>query len=194
MDGADQDRHLIRRLGAGDAAALEAIYDRHAGVVFAVIVRVVTDRRIAEELLQEAFLRTWQHAASYDGSLGGVRPWLLGIAHNLALNELRRQRRRPREWRDRTEEGAIQALAAVPDPSPGPADAAWAAARHAHLRRVLGHLPEAQREVVALYAAGYSQSEIASRLDLPLGTVKTWMRRALIRLREILQAEGFDLD
>ena len=194
VDEPDHDRRLIGRLAAGDEAALEALYDRHAYVVRAVVLRVVGDRAVADELLQEAFLRVWQHAGAYDGAVGGVRPWLLGVAHNLALNELRRRRRRPQEEPADDEHGTGTPLTLLPDPGPEPDEAAWAAARRARLRQALAQLPETQRWVVALYAEGHSQSEIAVRLGQPLGTVKTRMRRGLLLLRDILRAEGFDVE
>ena len=178
MDGPEeqqeqaQERELVERLAAGDASALAALYDRHAGVAFAVILRIVGDRPGAEEVLQEVFLRVWRHAATYDGTVGGVRPWLLGIAHNLALNELRRRRRRPTEAPP-AHPDAVPWLETLPDPDPGPAEQVLARARRERLRDALDRLPPPQRAVVALYADGHSQSEIAARIDLPLGTVKS---------------------
>lgn len=82
----------------------------------------------------------------------------------------------------------------MPHPAPGPAEEAWAAARRTRLSHAIGHLAEAEQAVIVLYAAGHSQSEIAARLGAPLGTVKTRMRRGLGRLRDILRAEGFDVE
>lgn len=193
MDDLDYDRRLMARLAAGDETALEALYDRHAHIVLAVVVRVVGDRRVGEELLQEAFVRVWQHAGTYDGALGGVRPWLLGIAHNLALNELRRLRRRPLEA-PAVDEGDAAALSTRPATDPEPEEVVWASARRARLGQAIDRLAEAQRWIIVLYADGHSQSEIAVRLGLPLGTVKTRMRRGLQQLRDILRAEGFDVE
>ncbi len=89
------DRRTIAALAAGDPGALETLYNEYATLVITVINRMVRDRRIAEELLQEVFLRIWQHGETYEPERGQVRSWILGVAHNLALNELRRQRRRP---------------------------------------------------------------------------------------------------
>lgn len=184
---ADPDRQRVRRIAAGDAAALAALYDRHAGIVHAVIVRVVRDHQAAEDLLQESFIRVWQHARSYDGGLGRVRPWLLGIAHNLALNELRRQRRRPHNA-----PAAIEAVASAVAPDPDPALVARSQARQSRIASALTGLPAAQQDVIALYAAGQSQVEIAARLNQPLGTVKTRMRHGMQTLREVLAREGCD--
>ena len=187
------DDALIAALVAGETEALGALYDRHARVVFSLIVRIAGDRETAEELLQEVFLRAWQQAHAFDETRGTVRGWLYRIGHNLALNELRRQRRRPPVHR--------RATSADPDgdddagcveTGPDPAVDAWCAVRDFELARALAELPPGQRAILALYAAGFSQSEIAARLGQPLGTVKSRMRRALCHLREALPTLGID--
>lgn len=178
-------------IAAGDARALEALYDRYATVVFTVIDRVVHDRQIAEDLLQEVYLQAWQRAETYRPERGQARSWLLGIGHNLALNELRRQRRRPTiaETRPASASGPSRPedpITRMPDPGLQPEEIAWLHERRGRLIAALGQLPTVQRTVIDLYAIGYSQSEIATRLDEPLGTVKTRMRRGLLRLRELV--------
>jgi len=187
------DDALIAALVAGEAEALGPLYDRHAHVVFSVLVRIVGDRDTAEELLQEVFLRAWQQAHAFDETRGTVRTWLYRIAHNLALNELRRRRRRPQLHGRRTGVAIDAEDGAEPvEQGPDPAVGAWCAARDAGLALALDQLPPAQRAVLALYAAGYSQSEIAVILGEPLGTVKSRMRRALCHLREVLPVLGID--
>lgn len=183
---------LVAALAAGEVEALGALYDRHARIVFALLVRITGDRDAAEELLQEVFLRAWQHAHAFDDSRGTVSSWLYGIAHNLALNELRRRRRRPQ----------LQPRPAGADPDDDfggylaadsdPAVDAWCAVRDAELAQALDQLPPSQRAVLLLYGEGFSQSEIAAKLGEPLGTVKSRMRRALGRLRETLSILGGD--
>jgi len=189
---------LIAALAAGEVEALGALYDRHARIVFALLVRIAGDRDAAEEILQEVFLRAWQHAHAFDDSRGTVRSWLYGIAHNLALNELRRRRRRPQ----------LQPRPARADPDgddyagnvaagSDPAIDAWCAVRDAELAHALDQLPPSQRAVLLLYGEGFSQSEIAAKLGEPLGTVKSRMRRALGRLREtlsVLDEDGWRSD
>ena len=178
---------LIAAVAAGEVEALGALYDRHARIVFALLVRIAGDRDAAEEILQEVFLRAWQHAHAFDDSRGTVRGWLYSIAHNLALNELRRRRRRPQ----------LQPRPASADPDgddyagniaagSDPAVDAWCAVRDAELAQALDQLPPSQRAVLLLYGEGFSQSEIAAILGEPLGTVKSRMRRALGHLRETL--------
>lgn len=187
------DDALIAAMVAGETAALGALYDRHSHVVFALLVRIVGDRTAAEDLLQEAFLRAWQQAHTFDESRGTVRCWLHSIAHNLALNELRRRRRRP-QINEPATNGASDgdAYEGLVDRDSDPAVDAWCAVRNAQIARALEQLPVAQRQVLALYAAGFSQSEIAAQLGEPLGTIKSRMRRALCQLRNVLPAIGVD--
>lgn len=188
------DDALIAAVVAGEAAALEALYERHAHVVFSLLVRILGDRDEAEEHLQEVFLRAWQQAHTFDEARGAVRSWLQAIAHHLAVNELRRRSRRPhvagRASRS-TGDGFDEYTGCV-DTAPNPSADAWCAVRNAGLARALDQLSPGQREVLELYAAGFSQSEIAAELGEPLGTIKSRMRRALCRLRELLPAFGID--
>lgn len=199
VEGVERDEELTVRVAAGDAAALATLYDRHAGVVIALLLRIVRDRVVAEDLLQETFLSLWRHATAYEEERGHLRGWLLSIAHHLALNELRRARRRPlsvNPWSAReTEPGSIRGrMAVLTEPGPEPPQVVWEALRCAEVVDALGCLPPAQRTVIELYALGYSQSEIAAQTAEPLGTVKSRMRRGLLRLRELLQARGLDAD
>ena len=127
------DEAVIAAIVAGDAAALGRLYDRRADAVFAIMLRIVGDRETAEELLQEVFLRVWQQAALYDPRRGTVRHWLQGIAHNLALNEVRRRQRRPQAAPPAPGERGDDTLGACIDPEPEPAETAWRAARDAGL-------------------------------------------------------------
>lgn len=187
------DEALIAALVAGEAEALGALYDRHARVVFAVIMRIAGDRDVAEEILQEVFLRAWQHAHAFDEARGTVRFWLHRIAHNLTLNELRRRQRRPHlQQRLPSVDPDGGDYRGCVEAGPDPAMDAWCAVRDAELAQALDQLPPSQRAVLLLYAEGFSQSEIAAKLGQPLGTVKSRMRRALCRLREALLTLGID--
>lgn len=181
------DAELMRRLANGEPGACAALYDRHADAVHALLVRIVHDRAIAEDLLQETLLRAWQHADSFDRQRGPVRCWLLGIAHNLALNELRRRRRRPNEIRENPDDDGPSVLGLHPDPTPGPADVAWNGVQEHELRRALDRLQPSQRTAVELYAAGFSQSEIAANLAEPIGTIKSRLRASFRLMRTNLE-------
>ncbi len=193
MDWSEEDGQLIARLAVGDSTALDALYERYAGVVFGLVLRIVAERPVAEDLLQEVFVRAWQRAGSYDGSRGRADAWLCGIAHNLAIDELRRQRRRPqlaseRDDRDLPREPSVPNGREV-------AEEAWINLRRVQIETALARLPVAQRQVIELaYFEGFTQSQIAARLGEPLGTVKTRMRLGLRKLRDILQGQGLELE
>ena len=186
------DDALIAALVAGETEALGALYDRHARVVFSVIMRIAGDRDVAEEILQEVFLRAWQQAHAFDETRGTVRFWLHRIAHNLTLNELRRRQRRPQVQRRPPSADSEDDDVGCVEAGQDPAVDAWSAVRDAELAHALDQLPPGQRAVLLLYAEGFSQSEIAAKLDEPLGTIKSRMRRALCRLREALPTLGID--
>lgn len=188
---ADDEQQLVRQLIAGDTVALEQLYDRYASAVFGLLLRVVADRMVAEELVQEVFLRAWQRAGTYQDTRGRFVTWLLGIAHNLAIDELRRRRRQPQIASER--EGAERETLVLPDPGPEVAEEVWVRLRRVQIAEALGQLPAAQRETIELaYFGGYSQAEIAARLGEPLGTVKTRVRLGLRKLRDIVRARGLE--
>lgn len=190
------DDTLNAAMVAGETSALGALYDRHAHIVFALLLRILRDRTAAEDLLQEVFLRAWQQADLFDETRGTMRCWLYSMAHNLALNELRRRGRRPQlhEPAASDADDGDKAFAALVDPGTDPADDACYALRNAQIAAVLAQLPPPQRELLTLYAAGFSQSEIAARLGEPLGTIKSRMRRSLAHLRVVLPSVGVDGD
>jgi len=188
------DHQLVAAMANGDPTAIEPLYDKFSRAVFALLVRIVKDRPTAEELLQDVFSSAWQHAARFDPAKGEVLPWLLGIGHNAALNELRRRRRRPQAADMPDADHAALVFGQLADPRPAPEEAVWFEIRRSDLRRALAQLPEADRTVIELYAVGHSQSEIASMLGSPLGTVKTRMRRGLQRLRDAADRQEFEWD
>lgn len=179
------DEQLMEGVRAGDGRAIAALYDRYNALVYSLGLRMLNDREGAEELVQEVFLRAWRQAATYQPSLGRLSTWLLGIARNLAVDELRRRGARPQRAGGDSEEQ--MATLATPQ-SDDPAEQASIAARREEIRRALDALPPAQRQVIEMaYYGGLTQSEIAERLGDPLGTVKTRMRLGTQKLRELLR-------
>jgi RNA polymerase sigma-70 factor (ECF subfamily) len=171
---------LLARLQRRDPQALAELYDRYGGMVFRLILRIVRDNGIAEDLVQETFLRAWNRAGGFDSGRGAVGAWLLTVARNRAIDYLRYQNRRTESSLgvNETEHPALFA-----DMRSNPADFDLA---H-HLKKAMERLSPQQREAIELaYFEGMSQTEIAQRMAQPLGTVKTWMRRALQQMREAL--------
>src|SRR5579859_7672917 len=143
------DTALVGRVSGGDEDALGQLYDRFGQAVYSLCLRIVHDGATAEELTQEVFVRLWRSAASFDAARGRVSTWLLRIAHNLALNEVRRRQSRPVtapevEWE------VESALLADPSPDGDPATAAWLRERAETIRRALAQLPAPQRRAIEL--------------------------------------------
>lgn len=182
------DEELVRRVGDGDTAALEALYSRYGRVVFSFAVRIVGDGPTAEEILQEAFVRTWTQAGTFRTVRGNFASWLLSITHNLAIDELRRRQRRPQRA-DPGESG--DALFGLVDEATNVEETAEATVLRERVAWAMTTLPEAQRIAIELaYFHGLSQREIAARLDEPLGTIKTRLRLGMHKLKDALAVEG----
>ncbi len=176
------DEDLIRRVAAGEADALKSLYDRHERPVYSLVFRIVQDQGDAEDVVQEVFSQAWSQAGRHDASRGAVGAWLLTIARSRAIDRLRARRARPeRTTADERELGALR------DPLPSQDLLLVSHEQAARVRTALERLPLLQRIAIELaYYEGLSQSEIAERLEQPLGTVKTRMRLALLKLREAL--------
>ncbi|MGU9980572.1 sigma-70 family RNA polymerase sigma factor [Phreatobacter sp. HK31-P] len=170
-------RDALARSAGGDKAALRMIYESECASMIGVAARIVKRRELAEEVVQEAFVKVWRNAHRYDPALGPPKAWIYAIVRNQAINTLRSGRRE-----DLVDE--------VPEDSGSAVEAFAAAERlpdgHA-LRRCLEGL-EARRRTSLLmaYVDGFSHGEIAGRLAVPLGTVKAWIRRSLLALRECM--------
>ena len=179
------DEELMPLIGAKDPEAFAVLFDRHGGAAYSLAYRIVGDRAAAEEVTQEAFISVWRSGARYDRARGSVRSWLLSVVRNRAIDFLRSRagkapkltfdddsalEQRPAE--ERTEEEALRRETA------------------AELRGAIGKLPGEQSKVIELaYFGGFSHSEIARILGLPMGTVKGRMRLGLEKIRGEL-AEG----
>jgi RNA polymerase sigma-70 factor (ECF subfamily) len=172
-------------MGEGDEQALGLFYDRWEHTVRALAVRMVTDSMEAEDVVEDVFWQAWRQAPRFDGARGGAGTWLLTIARSRALDRLRAMRRSREDTGldELVESGSEQLASAVMDPL----EEAERGERSRVVREALQELPDEQRESLELaYFEGLSQTEIAERTGLPLGTVKTRMRLALQKLRERL--------
>jgi RNA polymerase sigma-70 factor, ECF subfamily len=175
-DLADEDLLLLVRRGEADAFAV--VYERHASSVYSLAYRMMGSRPAAEDVTQEAFISAWRSAARYDQRRGSVRTWLLGVAHHRAIDAMRRGR--VRDLPRAADEDAAERLES------GERTDVEAARREeaGTVRAALATLPGEQSRVIELaYFGGFSQTEIAEMVQVPLGTVKGRMRLGLMKLR-----------
>ena len=180
-----EDERLVTRVAAGDRRAFEALYERYAATVFGLALKMLGDREVAEDAVQEIFWRVWRRLGSFDRSRA-FAPWLFGIAHNYCIDELRRRKVRPQQV---YEDDDHPILSDIPDDTDVGETAILAEQRQV-VRTALEQLPEEQRQALLLaYFGGLTQQEIAAQLGNPLGTVKTRMRLGLQKLRALLQGQ-----
>lgn len=181
------DTDLLARIVQSDAGALDLLYERYSRVVYSLALRMLRSAELAEDIVQETFWRIWRRSATFEGRRGSVASWILGIAHNLSVDELRRQRARPSLVRDTPGEPI---LSAIVDVSADVDDLALLNERRRQILKALEQIPADQRLAIELaYFGGLSQSEIAERLQSPIGTIKTRIRNGLRRLREVLLSQ-----
>lgn len=179
------DGDLARRLKARDPRAMSDLYDRYGRVAYSLIYRVVRDTGAAEDLVQETFLRVWNRMQSFDEQRGSLGPWVLTVARNRAIDYLR------------STDGRMSAGALELDRLERPAsfsgfdDGTLSLDRARVVKGALDKLTPTQKQVIELaYYEGLSQSEMAERMQQPLGTVKTWVRGALKALRDEIAGEA----
>ena len=177
------DAALVHRLLQKDVSAFEQLYDRHSRLVYGLLLRILQQAGTAEEVAQDVFLQLWRNAAQYDESRGPFVPWLLTLARNRALDTLRLKSERQRRREDQTEE--MPPVVTVPQ-----YEKVLDEKRRAEkVRALMASLNPKQKKAIELaYFEGLSHSEIAAALKEPLGTVKSWIRNGLLKLKEGLQA------
>lgn len=184
---ARNDSELVSAMAAGDERAAAAFYDRHASTAMAIAFRLLRERVDAEAVVLEAFMQTWRDAARFDASRGSAVGWLLTITRTRALDHLRASGRESRRTATSLDDVASDQLAA-PERSGHPGYDTEQAEQRRAVASAMRTLPDKQRVVIELaYFAGLSQSEIAERLAEPLGTIKTRVRLAMMRLRDALR-------
>jgi len=177
---------LLQRISLGEREALRVLYARCAPKLFGLALRILVRKDWAEDVLQESFVNIWRHAGDYRPHLAAPMTWMTTIVRNRALDCLRRQHAERVQESVPLDDTYADVLA---DHAPGPADLALAGQQARALAECLKRLDPRQREVVTLaYLRDLSHSELAQALCVPLGTVKSWMRRGLERLRACLGA------
>ncbi len=172
------DEDLMQLVRDGEARAFEIVFDRHGGVAFSLAYRMCGRRAMAEDVVQEAFLSLWRAGARYEAARGSVRSWVLSTIHNRAIDAIRRGV--AQEGRNVADDGLAERLAA-----PERTDLEVARREQAsRVRGALDELPAEQRHVIELaYFGGFTHTQIAAMLELPVGTVKSRMRLGLTRMR-----------
>ena len=179
-DSAAELGQLLRLASRGDQEAFAQLYDATSTRVFGLAVRIVRDRAQAEEVAQEAFLEIWRTASRFDPDKGSAHAWMLTIVHRKSVDRVRSAEASTR--RDMTYEQRNQTV-----DHDSTADAAHASLEARRVRNALESLTAVQREALELaYFGGYTHTEVASMLDLPVGTAKTRIRDGLIRLRDTM--------
>jgi RNA polymerase sigma factor (sigma-70 family) len=178
------DRELIRRLRHGDEDAFRGLFGRYAPSAKALAQRVVRQSNLAEEIVQEAFLAVWRNPDAYDADLGSVRSWLMGMVHHRAVDLIRREE----AYRRRAEDSIPLVIAEEADHADDVVEALGLPQERRVVRAALDELPPEQRDIITLmYFDGLTQSQIAQKTGLPLGTVKS---RTLLGMRRLRAALG----
>ena len=179
----EDDVKLLKAIAARDEAALAQLYDRYRVILFGLLMRILSNREEAEDVLQEVFLQVWRKAEDFDENRGRPFTWLVTLARSRGIDRLRTLAARDRV----AEAGAKEVVDAVSDA----ATDAFKSEQRGLVNKALAQLPDEQKRPLMLaYFDGLTQSEIATRLGAPLGTVKTRMRTGMMNLREQLAGKG----
>lgn len=172
---------LVQQVATGDQSALATLYDTTNRLIYGLVLRVLGDANSAEEVLLDVYTQVWRQAASYDTNRGAPLAWLTTIARSRAIDRLRSG------WQDQRRKEPLDVLGDAPGGEASPEEMTVASERQRFVRHALNLLSPEQREVIELaYYSGLSHSEIAAKLNQPLGTVKTRTRLGMMKLREAL--------
>jgi len=180
--GQPSDAALMEQLIHREPGALERLYDRHSRAVYSLVLRIAQQAASAEEIVQDVFLQLWRNAHLYKPSRGPLEPWLFTLARNRALDHMRLKREKQRRREDQLEQQPVAVAA------PNPESTLDRERRAERVRELMRALPGPQRQAIELaFFEGMTHSEISRTLGEPLGTVKSWIRNGLMRLREALE-------
>lgn len=180
---------LLARAGLGDRAAFATLYDRTSSHLFAVVLRICRDRAQAEDILQEVYVNVWRAASGFDAAQSQPLTWLTSIARNRAIDSLRRAQTQPQlQTSAIADDEDSDVYDTTADASPGPLELLSRASDARALANCMQDLSASQRQSVALaFYDGLSHAEVADQMGQPLGTVKSWVRRALLSLKSCLE-------
>jgi RNA polymerase sigma-70 factor (ECF subfamily) len=181
---ADDEKALMQRIALGDEAAFESLYDRYSRLLYSLLLSVVKHPPEAQDLLQEVFLHIWRQAKNFDAGRGNVYSWLVTMTRHRAIDRLRSKGFRERQQELHDDDSVLM----LPDSALSPLDSITVMEQRERVRDALDKIPSEQRDALMLaYFQGYTQTEIAALLQIPLGTIKTRMRQGLLKLSALLQ-------
>ncbi len=185
--GETSDEQLMQRISGGDREAIRLLYERHGRLVYSCALQVIPDDAVAEEICQDTFVRVWERAGTYRADRGKVATWLARIARNRAIDVLRARRARGMVALAPVDES----ISAPPGSGADPGERLWQSLRDEQVREAVASLPPEQRRALTLaFFHGYTHVQISGILGEPLGTVKTRIRDAMIKLRARLGERG----
>jgi RNA polymerase sigma-70 factor (ECF subfamily) len=183
------DHQLIRRISEVDKDALEALYVRYRTPVYSLAMYMLKQPALAEEVTQDIFLNIWLKAGSFNSERGQPKGWIMSVAHHKVVDLIRSRRRTIVN----TDPADYETLDLLPDSGASTEAQVEQNLERERIMRALATIPEPQKEVIMLtYFGGFSQSEMAGRLDQPLGTIKTRVRLAMQKLRTVLENDGYE--
>lgn len=186
------DEQLLEMVKRGDSSALEELYERYVRQCFGLALRMLSEPAHCEEVVQEVFLKVWTQPQSYSSQKGKFASWLLSMVHHRCIDELRKRSRTEVALED---PATGSYLTTEPDPELQPVDQIWVREQQTAVRAALSQIPQNQRQVLEMaYFLGLSHSQIATKLDQPLGTVKTRIRLGMQSLRQLLEPYGLLTD
>lgn len=181
------DQALVARLSARDSSALDELYQRYVRAVYSLACRVLGDPSLAEDVVQDVFLKLWRQPESYRAERGSLGPWLLSVTHNRSVDMLRRRRSHAEQQFPEVQEAPATVINGALDP----VDLAGLQEDAAAIRRALARIPPEQRRAIEMaFFEGKTHVEISAELGEPLGTAKTRIRLGMRKLRALLEAEG----
>ena len=176
----------------GDVVAFRTLYDKYSSAMLGLSYKIVGNRALAEDIVQETFWRIWQNAHQFDPSKGRFTSWMFGIGRNLSIDALRKNKRVTLQpvFDEQTQDEAMDSQTSENEDV---ADLAWAKVRHREIRSVMQHLPSEQMDVLIwIYFHGKTRREIAAEQNIPFGTINTRARLALKKLHALLEERGMD--
>jgi len=177
---------LLRRIGQGDTESFAQLYDRYSGILYSSAFRILNQQEASEDLLQEVFIQIWEKASLYDPSRGKPLTWAITLTRNRAIDRLRSSQRRIRLKEEIEREAELADFLA----DKSSAEQITLSEKHRLVHHAVEQLAPDQREAVELaFFSGLTQTEIADKLQAPLGTIKARIRRGMMKLKELLKAE-----